>query len=77
MTHKKLSGESVGCYSPCAKLTYSQWGQGMGFTPESPEAQDYCCPTPPITPDQCSSGPVIRTDFVKAVHFFQLSAAAR
>ena len=33
------SGETVGCYSPCAKLTYSQWGQGMGFTPESAEAR--------------------------------------
>lgn len=58
----------VGCYSPCAKLTYSQRGQGHAFTPESKEAQDYCCPTPPITPDVCSAGPVIKTDFVKAVH---------
>ena len=62
------SGDTVGCYSPCAKLTYAQWGQGKGFTPESKEAQDYCCPTPPITPEQCSSGPVVETSFVKAVH---------
>jgi len=58
----------VGCYSPCAKLTYSQWGQGYSFTPESPEARDYCCATPPITPEQCSSGPVIETKFVETVH---------
>ncbi|KAL1524819.1 hypothetical protein AB1Y20_019699 [Prymnesium parvum] len=58
----------VGCYSPCAKLTYSQWGQGYSYTPESPEAQDFCCATPPVSPQQCSSGPVTNTAFVNAVH---------
>jgi hypothetical protein len=62
------SGAAVGCYSPCAKLTYQQWDQGHAFTPQSKEAQDFCCPTPPITPDACSSGPVSRTKFVEAVH---------
>jgi len=62
------SGKVVGCYSPCAKLTYSQWGQGHGYTPESAQAQNYCCPTPPITPEACSKGPVIKTQFVQAVH---------
>ena len=61
-------GTVAGCYAPCAKLTYSQLGQGHTFTPESPEAQNYCCPTPPITPAQCSAGPVIQTQYVKAVH---------
>ena len=62
-TLKLLSpdGSPAGCYSPCAKLTYSQWDQGHTFTPESPQARHYCCPTPPITPDQCSTGPVIQT----------------
>jgi len=58
----------VGCYSPCGKLTYSQWGQGYGNTPESTAAQDYCCPTPPISPEKCSAGPVINTKFVDVVH---------
>lgn len=62
------SGDTIGCYSPCAKLTYSHWGQGLGFTPNSKEARDFCCPTPPISPAQCSSGPIIRTQFVAAVH---------
>jgi len=62
------SSLTVGCYSPCAKLTYSQWGQGLGYTPEAPEARDFCCPTPPIDPEQCSAGPVVETKFVKAVH---------
>ena len=58
----------MGCYSPCAKLTYQQWGQGYSDTPESKQAQDFCCPTPPITPEACSAGPVSRTKFVEAVH---------
>lgn len=54
----KGSGQVVGCYSPCAKLTYSQWGQGYSYTPDSKQAQDYCCATPPVSPEQCSKGPV-------------------
>ncbi len=64
----KGEGRAVGCYAPCAKLTYSQWGQGHAYTPESKQARHYCCPTPPIEPDQCSAGPVIRTQYVQAVH---------
>ena len=61
-------GDAVGCYSPCAKLTNSQWGQGHAFAPDSKEAQDFCCPTPPISPAQCSSGPVVKSAYVAAVH---------
>lgn len=28
----------------------------------------YCCPTPPISPAQCSAGPIESTQFVKAIH---------
>ena len=28
----------------------------------------HCCPTPPIMPSACSSGPVVKTKFVEAVH---------
>lgn len=66
---KTQSGDAVaGCYSPCGKLTYSQQGQGYSYSPDSKEAQWYCCPTPPISPADCSSGPVERTAFVEAVH---------
>ena len=58
----------VGCYSPCAKLTYSQWNQGFGNTPESPQARDFCCPTPPISPARCSAGPVASARYVRTVH---------
>merc|ERR1712107_888218 len=59
---------TVGCYSPCAKLTYSQWGEGYANTPESSDAQWYCCPTPPISPEQCSAGKVATCKYTKAVH---------
>ena len=59
---------AVGCYAPCAKLTYSQWGQGLNLAPESQEARNFCCPTPPISPEECSGGPVVKTKYVQAVH---------
>jgi len=62
------SGKTVGCYSPCAKLTNSHWGQGGSFATDDVEARDFCCPTPPIEPGQCSLGPVVRTQFVAVVH---------
>lgn len=57
----------VGCFSPCEKLTASNFG-GLGYAPGSAEAQYYCCPTPPISSGQCNAGPVPKTGFVKTVH---------
>ena len=39
--------------------------QGYGNTPESDDAAPYCCPTPPVEPDQCSSGAVTKTAYVR------------
>jgi len=61
-------GALVGCFSPCGKLTFSNWGQGYPNTPESEQARDYCCPTPPISPEACSSGPIVQSEYVRAVH---------
>jgi len=59
----------VGCYSPCGKLTYSNWGNPSGsHAPASESAQMYCCPTPPVQPEQCRNGPVSRTQFVDLIH---------
>eukprot|EP00927_Polykrikos_kofoidii_P084360 TRINITY_DN8868_c0_g1_i1.p1 TRINITY_DN8868_c0_g1~~TRINITY_DN8868_c0_g1_i1.p1 ORF type:complete len:465 (+),score=49.17 TRINITY_DN8868_c0_g1_i1:397-1791(+) len=33
----------VGCFSPCGKLTYRNWGQGFGHAVTSPEARDFPC----------------------------------
>jgi len=57
----------AGCYADCARLTFSQWG-GLSYAPASPEAQMYCCPTPPISPDACRTGPVASTGYTDLVH---------
>lgn len=57
----------AGCYSDCARLTFGRWG-GMSYTPSSPQAQSYCCPTPPVTPAACSAGPVARTAYTGLIH---------
>ncbi|CAK0810848.1 unnamed protein product, partial [Prorocentrum cordatum] len=63
-------GQVVGCYSPCAKLTSNNWGNTLadGVSPTDDKAVEYCCPTPPESPDACRAGPVEKTSFVKAVH---------
>jgi hypothetical protein len=73
------TGTPIGCFSPCSKLTTSQGsdngqtGGGWrtilgGITPQSPQAQWYCCPTPPISPGACSAGPAARSEYSIAVH---------
>lgn len=72
------TGTVVGCFSPCSKLTTAQGsdngqtGGGWsiilgGLTPPSPEAQMYCCPTPPVTPGACSAGPAARSTYLQSV----------
>jgi len=62
--------QAVGCYSPCSKLTLSQWGNtdANGAPPSDPRIAPYCCPTPPESPHECRAGPVPDTSFVQAVH---------
>jgi hypothetical protein len=61
-------GGMAGCYSPSAKLTFSNWGNAPTFAPSAPEAQWYACPTPPISPEACASGPASRTKYRNYVH---------
>ena len=72
----------IGCFSPCSKLTTAQGsdngktGGGWhtilgGLIPQSPEAQMYCCPTPPVTPEACSAGPAARSSYSTSVHLTQ------
>jgi len=61
------TGEVVGCFSPCKLLNYPTWN-GAGISESSDEAVMYCCPPPPISPSQCSAGPVATTSYVDAVH---------
>ena len=59
-------GKVVQCLSPCKKCNYPPpFGQGK---PENQEpGLSVCCPTPPVTPEQCSRGPVVQTQFVQTV----------
>lgn len=70
--------QPIGCFSPCAKLTTAQGSDGGskaggwrnvlgGLSPESPQAQMYCCPTPPISSGQCSAGPAARSAYSKSI----------
>lgn len=70
--HSPTSGSVVGCYSPCGKLSFRNWNNrlAMQHTPSDSVAKDYCCPTPPESPEACRRGPVVATNFVKMVHRF-------
>jgi len=59
------NGDVVGCYSTCGKLTYSNWGNSPVFGPADPQAQMYCCPTPPVSSEECRHGPVEESDYIK------------
>ncbi len=63
------TGQTAGCYSPSAKLSFSHWaGAFQTYPPDSPQAQMYACPTPPISPEQCMAGPADRTDYRNMIH---------
>lgn len=60
----------VGCYSPCKYFNYPTYG-GAGLSETSPQAVLYCCPTPPISSEECRAGPggnVNPNDYVTAIH---------
>lgn len=58
-----------GCYSPCAKKTYSHWGNAEGrHQPWDAAAKMDCCPTPPVSPKMCQAGTIAQSPYVKMVH---------
>jgi len=59
----------VGCYSPCAKLTMSQWSNVCGtHEPNDTAAGPFCCPTPPVDPDACRKGPASKSNYHNVIH---------
>ncbi len=63
------TGAQAGCYSAGSKLTFSHWANGFTTYPaDSAQAKMYSCPTPPVSPDQCSAGPASKTKFHNMVH---------
>ena len=55
-------GILVGCYSPCQVLT-SKYGLPADVTP----ATQYCCPTPPVSSQQCQAYPAANNLYTQAV----------
>jgi hypothetical protein len=69
------TSNQVGCYSPCSKLSIGQWQSipdppfnGTTYSPDSAQAEYYCCPTPPISVDQCRAGPGANNPYVSLIH---------
>jgi len=58
----------VGCYSPCKKLNYTATWGGEGLNEDSDAVVMYCCPTPPISTEECRAGPVVNTEYVAYIH---------
>lgn len=62
------NSQTAGCFSPCLKFNYPTWGGlNMPDNQSDPEVM-YCCPTPPISSDQCRAGPVPNTQYVALIH---------
>lgn len=69
--HYRGYGSVAGCYSPCLKLTDPKWNNtASGHSRSDDVAAPYCCPTPPVSPKGCRSGPVAQTKYVQAVHTY-------
>jgi len=41
---------------------------GFGRPEDQGNGKWYCCPTPPVSPEQCRSNIVVKTEYVKLVH---------
>lgn len=64
---KNDGGTVIGCYSPCKKFNYPTFG-GYGLNEDADPPVIYCCPTPPISSEECRAGPVVGTEYVTSVH---------
>ncbi|STX30174.1 Thaumatin family [Legionella beliardensis] len=75
----RVTQAPIGCFSPCAKMTTAQgsengnraggWSDILGgLTPPSPQAQMYCCPTPPVSSEACSAGVAPNSAYSISVH---------
>jgi len=60
------NGQTVACLSPCKRWNFPA-PYGLGRDEHQDPGVMFCCPTPPISSQQCSSGPVINTQYVQLV----------
>ncbi len=61
------NGKVVQCLAPCKKWNYPQ-PYGMNQPEKSGTGLDYCCPTPPVSTEQCRAGSVVNTQYVNLIH---------
>lgn len=61
------SGELAGCFSPCKKLTDDKWNETVPVDADSEEAGPYCCAGAYGNPQECSSGPIMQSEYLPAV----------
>ncbi len=64
---KSANDPVIGCYSPCKKFNYPTFS-GLDLDEDADPPVIYCCPTPPISADECRAGPVVATEYVSSVH---------
>lgn len=55
------------CLSPCKKWNYPA-PYGLGESETEGDGLQLCCPTPPISADQCRGGIVVQTKYVNLIH---------
>jgi len=61
------NGRVTQCLAPCKKWNFPS-PYGLGKDEKLYTGLQFCCPTPPVSPQQCSSGDVIRTQYVNLIH---------
>lgn len=61
------NGRVVQCLAPCKKWNYSS-PYGMGQPEQINPGKHFCCPTPPVSPQECTAGPVSNTQYVNLIH---------
>lgn len=63
------TGKTVGCFSPCMKLTDDKYNSNP-VAPDSKTAGPYCCAGASGSPQTCSAGPILETEYLAAVRKF-------
>jgi len=61
------NGRTVQCLAPCKKWNYPP-PFGLGRPEDQDPGLHLCCPTPPIWPEECRAGIVVRTQYVNLIH---------
>lgn len=61
------NGRVVQCLAPCKKWNYPA-PYGMSQSEQLHTGLQFCCPTPPISPAQCTAGEVTKTQYVNLIH---------